>query len=237
MVEESRSDLDNSTTEDDCTLFVTNLPPQTTEELLFELFLQVGPVDHVCMKADSNYAFINFEDSESVPYAIAMLSGITLFGQPISLSPKNGSVHNSRPNVYLEALRSFRDRVMSGNGDRAMYDFGHSIGQPALNGMDIGPSGGGARWTSFNRERSNRASWPYCNGFPNNLSPNDREMNYPRASGYLSMPPRWSTAHADRSFYGSSNAGTSGHSSRRNDEPASYHSLNTEGRRNRKRRK
>lgn len=43
-----------------------------------------------------NFAFINFTDEESVPYAQSMLDGILLFGRPLSVRFRDGSVHKAR---------------------------------------------------------------------------------------------------------------------------------------------
>uniref|UniRef100_A0A5S6Q7Q3 RRM domain-containing protein n=1 Tax=Trichuris muris TaxID=70415 RepID=A0A5S6Q7Q3_TRIMR len=203
MVINDSSDIDESW-EDDCVLFVTNVPPRVTEELLYELFLQVGPVAGVSLKEGSTYAYIHFEDAESVPYSIAMLSGITLFGQQISLRPTRGSIHNFLPNFYLEALRSYRDRVTSGNGGRTANGLARSGSQPIRNGMGSRAVGNYAGQSS--RSRFRRSSWPQGNGHRNDHSPNGREMGSPVAHGHFGESPR---ATADRSLDGSPIASTS----------------------------
>jgi RNA recognition motif-containing protein len=68
------------------TLRVTNFHHDVTKELLKELFIQVGPVNNIVLRSD--HAFVEFNDSDSVAYAFAMLNGTQLFGQEISLEPK-----------------------------------------------------------------------------------------------------------------------------------------------------
>ncbi|RWS12078.1 hypothetical protein B4U79_05741 [Dinothrombium tinctorium] len=69
------------------TLRVTNIDSKVTKELLRELFNQkVGPVVNVVLKPD--FAFIEFEDSDSVAYAIAMMDGVKLFDSELNLQPK-----------------------------------------------------------------------------------------------------------------------------------------------------
>ncbi|OCT57175.1 RNA-binding protein 7 [Xenopus laevis] len=84
--------------EADRTLFVGNLDPRATEELLFELFLQAGPAISVKIPKDKDgkpkqFAFINFKHEESVPYGMSLLSGTKLFGRPLKIQYRSGSKH------------------------------------------------------------------------------------------------------------------------------------------------
>ncbi|KAM8927253.1 RNA-binding protein 7 [Pelodytes ibericus] len=84
----------------DRTLFVGNLDPRATEELLFELFLQAGPATNVKIPKDKDgkpkqFAFVNFRHEESVPYGMSLLNGIKLFGRPLKIQFRSGSSHLS----------------------------------------------------------------------------------------------------------------------------------------------
>ncbi|XP_056622164.1 RNA-binding protein 7 [Triplophysa dalaica] len=84
--------------EADRTLFVGNLDPKVTEELIFELFLQAGPLIKVKIPKDNDgkskqFAFVNFKHEVSVPYALNMMSGIRLFGRPLNIQFRSGSSH------------------------------------------------------------------------------------------------------------------------------------------------
>ncbi|XP_006165252.1 RNA-binding protein 7 isoform X2 [Tupaia chinensis] len=86
--------------EADRTLFVGNLETKVTEELLFELFHQAGPVIKVKIPKDKDgkpkqFAFVNFKHEVSVPYAMNLLNGIKLFGRPIKIQFRSGSSHAS----------------------------------------------------------------------------------------------------------------------------------------------
>ncbi|XP_067166228.1 RNA-binding protein 7 [Apteryx mantelli] len=86
--------------EADRTLFVGNLDPKVTEELIFELFHQAGPVIKVKIPKDRDgkpkqFAFVNFKHEESVPYGMSLLNGIKLFGRPIKIQFRSGSSHAS----------------------------------------------------------------------------------------------------------------------------------------------
>ncbi|NXX19060.1 RBM7 protein, partial [Podargus strigoides] len=87
--------------EADRTLFVGNLDPRVTEELIFELFHQAGPVIKVKIPKDKDgrpkqFAFVNFKHEESVPYGLSLLNGIKLYGRPIKIQFRSGSSHASQ---------------------------------------------------------------------------------------------------------------------------------------------
>ncbi|KAM6115564.1 RNA-binding protein 7 [Phoenicopterus ruber ruber] len=87
--------------EADRTLFVGNLDPKVTEELIFELFHQAGPVINVKIPKDRDgrpkqFAFVNFKHEESVPYGLSLLNGIKLYGRPIKIQFRSGSSHASQ---------------------------------------------------------------------------------------------------------------------------------------------
>nr|Q6P0F4.1 RecName: Full=RNA-binding protein 7; AltName: Full=RNA-binding motif protein 7 [Danio rerio]AAH65641.1 Zgc:77304 protein [Danio rerio] len=84
--------------EADRTLFVGNLDPQVTEEVIFELFLQAGPLIKVKIPKDNEgksklFAFVNFKHEVSVPYALNLLNGIRLHGRQLNIKFKTGSSH------------------------------------------------------------------------------------------------------------------------------------------------
>ncbi|KAB5549357.1 hypothetical protein PHYPO_G00066400 [Pangasianodon hypophthalmus] len=76
--------------EEQRTVFVFNLSSCVREEILYELFLQAGPVQKVVIPKDrdgnqKSYGFVYYKHAEAVPYAIALLDGIWLYGCPITL--------------------------------------------------------------------------------------------------------------------------------------------------------
>ncbi|CAG0879675.1 unnamed protein product [Darwinula stevensoni] len=67
------------------TMVALDLPERVTEELLYELFLQAGPLKAVTIPQDrygrpKSYAFVEFKHPESVNYAISIMNGIHLPG-------------------------------------------------------------------------------------------------------------------------------------------------------------
>ncbi|KAG9466705.1 splicing regulator RBM11 [Eleutherodactylus coqui] len=92
--------------EADRTIFVGNLDCNVKEEILYELFLQAGPLTKVTIAKDKegnlkSFGFVCFKHPESVPYAISLLNGIRLFGRPIKLQYRFGSSYSGDPsNVF-----------------------------------------------------------------------------------------------------------------------------------------
>ncbi|XP_072938797.1 RNA-binding protein 7 [Epargyreus clarus] len=75
---------------DNKTIWCGNLPEQVTEEILYELFLQAGPLEKVRIARDrdgrpKNFAFITYNHEVSVPYAINLFRGTTLFNRTLSM--------------------------------------------------------------------------------------------------------------------------------------------------------
>ncbi len=66
-------------------IFVAGLPPQMTEVLLHELFLQAGPLVSVRVPPNRGFGFVEYEDPESGPYAVELFLGLSLFGSPLSV--------------------------------------------------------------------------------------------------------------------------------------------------------
>lgn len=76
----------------DATVYVGNLDPKVHEELLWELFIQVGPVVNVHIPRDKasnehqGFGFIEFRGEEDADYAIKIMHMIKLYGKPIKVN-------------------------------------------------------------------------------------------------------------------------------------------------------
>jgi len=87
----------------DRTLYVGNLSENVTEEVLFELFLQAGPLVNVVIKkqnqnAYTKFSFVIFKHAQSVPYAIELFRDTKLFGKPLSIRARMESKHANADN-------------------------------------------------------------------------------------------------------------------------------------------
>ncbi|AWO99405.1 putative RNA-binding protein 7 [Scophthalmus maximus] len=88
--------------ETDRTLFIRNLDSRVTEELLFELFLQAGPLIKTKIPKDpegrqKSFGFAVYKHEVSVPYAMELLNGTSLCGRTIHVQFRSGSSHGSSP--------------------------------------------------------------------------------------------------------------------------------------------
>ncbi|KAJ3682097.1 hypothetical protein LUZ60_014670 [Juncus effusus] len=76
----------------EATTYVGNLDSQVGEELLWELFVQAGPVVNVYVPKDrvtnlhQGYGFVEFRSEEDADYAIKILNMIKLYGKPIRVN-------------------------------------------------------------------------------------------------------------------------------------------------------
>lgn len=88
--------------ETDRTLFIRNLDQRVTEELLFELFVQAGPLIKTKIPKDldgkqKTFGFAVYKHEISVPYAMQLLDGISLYGKTLHVQFRSGSSHSSSP--------------------------------------------------------------------------------------------------------------------------------------------
>ncbi|KAI3381318.1 hypothetical protein SNEBB_005508 [Seison nebaliae] len=76
----------------DATIYVGGLDEKVTEDILWELFVQAGPVVDVNMPKDrvtqehQGFGFIEFMSEEDADYAIKIMNMIKLYGKPIRAS-------------------------------------------------------------------------------------------------------------------------------------------------------
>ncbi|XP_049531443.1 RNA-binding protein 7 [Anopheles darlingi] len=96
--------------EDERTLWCGNLSEKVTDELLYELFLQAGPVENVKIPRDSDrrqrsYAFITYVHACSVEYAIKLFEGTSLYQRKLTLHKKqrNGPNPAASPQLNFNA--------------------------------------------------------------------------------------------------------------------------------------
>lgn len=76
----------------EATLYIGNCDEQVTEELVWELFLQCGPVVSVQMPRDkvttehNGYGFVEFKSEDDADYAIKIMHMTKLYGKPIKVN-------------------------------------------------------------------------------------------------------------------------------------------------------
>ena len=83
----------------EATLYIGNCDQRVNEEILWELFLQCGPVVSVQMPRDKittdhqGYGFVEFKSEEDADYAIKIMHMTKLYGKPIKV---NKASHDKR---------------------------------------------------------------------------------------------------------------------------------------------
>ncbi|XP_033107666.1 splicing factor 3B subunit 4-like [Anneissia japonica] len=84
----------------DATVYVGGLDEKVTEALLWELFLQAGPVVNTHMPKDrvtqlhQGYGFVEFMGEEDADYAIKVMNMIKMFGKPIRVNKASAHQKN-----------------------------------------------------------------------------------------------------------------------------------------------
>uniref|UniRef100_A0A336KAT2 CSON000901 protein n=1 Tax=Culicoides sonorensis TaxID=179676 RepID=A0A336KAT2_CULSO len=93
--ERNISTTTNHNDEDDRTVFVGNLAEKVTNELLYELFLQAGPIDEISIPKDKesgkqkSFGFVRYKHAVSVGYACNIYKGTRLFGRELNIKSRN----------------------------------------------------------------------------------------------------------------------------------------------------
>ncbi|KIZ06294.1 Splicing factor 3B subunit 4 [Monoraphidium neglectum] len=91
----------------DATIYVGNLDPQLTEELVWELFTQVGPVVNVYLPKDrvtnahQGYGFVEFRGEEDADYSIKILNMVKLYGKPIRVNKSSQDKNSNEVGANL----------------------------------------------------------------------------------------------------------------------------------------
>ncbi|XP_071566858.1 splicing regulator RBM11 [Temnothorax nylanderi] len=82
--------------EDARTLYCGNLSEKVTEDILYELFLQGGPVQKITIPKDRDgkqrtYGFITYKHTRSVEYALHLFDGTTLYNRTLNMKLRNNT--------------------------------------------------------------------------------------------------------------------------------------------------
>ncbi|XP_037087686.1 uncharacterized protein LOC119108205 [Pollicipes pollicipes] len=107
----------------DRTIWCGNVSGEVTDEVLYELFLQAGPLERVRRPRDQRtgdprpFAFVTYEDEESVPYALELYRDTKLFGRVLRLQAQGGQQHDKQQ--LASNGRPVRRLIESGGGARA----------------------------------------------------------------------------------------------------------------------
>lgn len=121
----------------DATVYVGNLDPQVTEELVWELFTQAGPVVNVYLPKDrvtnnhQGYGFVEYRSEEDADYCIKVLNMVKLFGKAIRINKASQDKNSNEvgANLFIGNLDPEVD-------EKLLYDtfsaFGVIVNTPKL---------------------------------------------------------------------------------------------------------
>lgn len=98
------------------TVYVGNLDSRVDRELLYELFVQAGPVSSIKLPKEKNitqeqlqYAFVRFENSEDMAYSCKLFDNkISLFGKTIKVRKSN---HRNEAAIFDTGAKLFVKNV------------------------------------------------------------------------------------------------------------------------------
>jgi len=121
----------------DATVYVGDLDPKVNEAILWELFLQSGPVVNVHIPRDKltkehmSYGFVEFQSEVDADYAIKIMNMIKLYGKPIRVNKasRDKQTHDVGANLFVGNLDPEVD-------EKLLYDtfrvFGVLIAAPKI---------------------------------------------------------------------------------------------------------
>lgn len=130
----------------DATIYVGGLDERVDEDLLWELFVQVGPLTNVFIPTDkvtnrhSNYAFVEFKNEEDAEYAVNVLNMVRLYGKCLRLS-RAGSLSTGGKGEKTAVLKDVGANLFVGSlsqevDEKMLFDtfsaFGAIIRQPKI---------------------------------------------------------------------------------------------------------
>ncbi|KAI1700849.1 RNA recognition motif domain-containing protein [Ditylenchus destructor] len=176
---------------DERTVYVSNLHEKVTKEILEELFTQVGSLVKVFLKggdtatptdsskptppARPKFAFVEFQDVESVIFAVEMLDDIALYGKNIKVLPRDGT-------VQAEEYRGMRNEIWARRNQQPASSSGQRPSRDVNQSYEVNQTN---RYRDYNKRDSGRHY-----GSMNNLQgPQGLMMTPPPAPPLMGPPP------------------------------------------------
>ncbi|XP_033211690.1 RNA-binding protein 7 [Belonocnema kinseyi] len=120
------------------TIWCGNLSEKVTEEILYELFLQGGPLQRVNIPKDRDgkqrsFGFVTYKHVSSVPYALDLFNGTFLYNRAISVKSRS---NGEAPQLPPEQNLPLNDLIQLGN----QMLIGNCIPNLSMGGMGFGNS-------------------------------------------------------------------------------------------------
>ncbi|CDR96935.1 RNA recognition motif domaining containing protein, putative [Babesia bigemina] len=152
----------------EATLYVGNVDTQVDEELLWEFFVQVGPVKHVHIPRDKvtghhqGYAFVEFESEDDADYAIRILNFVKLYNKPLRCNKASRDKQN-----YEIGANLFIGNLDADVDDKLLHDtfasFGNIVSANVVRDAD-GAEGKTYAFVSYDSFEASDAALAAMNG-------------------------------------------------------------------------
>ncbi|KAG0053225.1 hypothetical protein BGZ83_001463 [Gryganskiella cystojenkinii] len=109
------------------TVYIGNLPPQTTQEDLMPFFQPFGFVVDMRLQADRGFAFVKLETHEKAANAIVRLAGTMINGRPAKLSwGKDRTAENAVRNNHYGYYNNGSGYPMGGPQNNGAYPYSYN---------------------------------------------------------------------------------------------------------------
>lgn len=162
------------------TIFCANLDLKVTEEILYEVFLQAGPIESVRIPKDhlgrqKTFGFITYVHKCTVPYALKLLAGLSLFRKCLTIKARDLQIPILPPDFEILPRKSGsnnRDNfALRGNNFNANRSGGDM--NPFKNPQSP-PQKQRIEWGSSQRRSDELQKHPTHNSRPHHKSPYSR---------------------------------------------------------------
>eukprot|EP00792_Barthelona_sp_PAP020_P010713 TRINITY_DN432_c0_g1_i1.p1 TRINITY_DN432_c0_g1~~TRINITY_DN432_c0_g1_i1.p1 ORF type:complete len:204 (+),score=64.83 TRINITY_DN432_c0_g1_i1:54-665(+) len=120
----------------DSSVYVGNLDPNVTEELLWELMIQVGPVQSVRIHRDpvtnekADFGFVTFQTPQDAEYSMLIMKDIKIYGKPLRMNWSEKETTEIAPtaklfigNLSAEVDEELLDQIFSNFGNLVQDSF------------------------------------------------------------------------------------------------------------------
>ncbi|CAD8072352.1 unnamed protein product [Paramecium sonneborni] len=131
----------------EATIYIGNLDQKVTDDIVWELFIQCGPVVNVHIPKDKisgehqGYGFVEFKSEEDADYAIKIMHMIKLYGKPIKVNKASQDKRTQEvgANLFIGNLDTEID-------EKTLYEtfsaFGHILSTKIMRNPETGVSKG-----------------------------------------------------------------------------------------------
>ncbi|KAJ8667166.1 hypothetical protein QAD02_008828 [Eretmocerus hayati] len=154
--------------EDKRTIWCGNLHESVSEEILYELFLQGGPVQKVSIPKDRDgkqktFGFVTYKHECSVPYALDLFDGTTLFNRQVHMKSRNNNLENSHQQQFrMQPMQPRNHDQYQPHYDQRRQVFHNELqlGQQVLLGS-VSTAGHNSRPDTFDRNSKSHKNSSY----------------------------------------------------------------------------